>query len=293
MSVQDMARWIFEHGEPEDPRTDIDTASLRRRFPALANVQMMDMEIAGSAGNLPLRSYRDPGAPASGRGFVWAHGGAFLGGHLDMPEAHWVSMELAAAGIPVLSIDYAKCVNGTHFPAPSDDVLRVWEAASANSEEWLGVASDCLLLGGASAGATLTAGVVQRLVDTGREVPAGLLLVYPALHPDSTQPNRPFDPKTKVGELALNYAGSLENLANPQVFPGLGTGEGFPPTFLIACELDGFVPSAVQFRSLLEGAGVDASLRIEPGANHGHINEPGDSGAMLTVRAMAKWIKQP
>lgn len=292
MSVQDMARWIFENGEPADPRTDIDTESLRRRFPSLGNVLMEDMEIQGSCGMLPLRSYQDPSAVPTGRGLVWAHGGAFLGGHLDMPEAHWVAMELAAAGTPVLSIDYAKCINGVHFPAPSDDVLKIWEAATANSMHWLGLESARLILGGASAGATLVAGVVQRLVDMRRPAPEGLVLVYPALHPDSSSPDIPFDPETKVGELALNYAGSAENLTNPQVFPGLGTGEGFPATLIVACEKDQFVPSAEQFHAALKKASVGCTLRIEPDSDHGHINQPGDPGAVRTIQAVSRWISE-
>lgn len=292
LNVQDMARWIFEHGEPADPRTDIDTGSLRRRFPALGNVRMKDMQIQGSIGMLPLRSYQDPGAVPTGRAFVWAHGGAFLGGHLDMPEAHWVAMELAAAGIPVLSIDYAKCINGVHFPGPSDDVLGIWAAAVANSAQWLGVDGARLVLGGASAGATLVAGVVQRLVDLRRPVPEGLVLVYPALHPDSTSPDVPFDPETKVGELALNYAGTMENLTNPQVFPGLGTGDGFPSTLTVACEKDEFVPSAEQFHSTLKKASVDSTLRIEPDSGHGHINQPGDPGAIRTIQEISRWISE-
>lgn len=290
MSVQDMARWIFENGEPSDPRTDIDTVSLRRRFPALASVQMKDLQIQGASGILPLRSYLDPEASPTGRALVWAHGGAFLGGHLDMPEAHWVAMELAAVGIPVLSIDYAKCVNGVHFPEPSNDVLLIWEAAAANSVEWLGTKGTRLVLGGASAGATLVAGVVQRLVDMRRAVPEALVLVYPALHPDSTKPDTPFNPETKVGELALNYAGTMQNLSNPHVFPGLGNGEGFPSTMIVACERDEFLPSAEQFHATLKTASVTSTLRIESDSGHGHINQPGDPGAVRSIQEISKWI---
>ena len=47
-----------------------------------------------------------------------------------------------------------------------------------------GVGPDAVLLGGASAGGNLTAGAVARLRDAGEPVPAGLVLVYPVVHPN-------------------------------------------------------------------------------------------------------------
>ena len=40
-------------------------------------------------------------------GLVWAHGGGFAAGDLDMPEADWVARSLAERGITVISVDYA------------------------------------------------------------------------------------------------------------------------------------------------------------------------------------------
>ena len=175
MPVPEMIEWIARNGDLADPRTDIDTASLRRRFPRLASVRTADVAIDGSRGRLPGRAYIDPNAEPTGRGLVWAHGGAFLGGGLDMPESNWVALELAARGIPVLSIDYTKCVDGVHYPVPSDDVMAWWDAAVSNSSEWLGVNGAHLLIGGASAGATLAASAVRRMIDAGSTVPSGMV----------------------------------------------------------------------------------------------------------------------
>jgi len=291
LSVAQMLERIRVFGEPADPRDDIDTVSLKRRFSHLTNVRAADISISGPSGPLSARTYVDPSAISTGRGIVWAHGGAFLGGHLDMPEAHWVSLELASSGIPVVSIDYTKCVGGMHFPIPSDDVLAAWEFVLERSDELLRIHPTGVLLGGASAGATLAASAVQRLSDDDRPVPAGLVLVYPALHPDSTRASASLDEMPdSVREISMNYAGSVEALDDPQAFPGVGTASGFPRTLLVACELDGFVTSAVDFHRSLERAGVDATLRIEAGADHGHINEPSDPTARRTIDAMREWI---
>ena len=77
-------------------------------------------------------------------------------------------------------------------------------------------------------------------------------------------------------------------LADPHVFAGLGTGEGFPPTLVVVCELDGLRPSGEAFAALLADAGVDVQLHLEPGADHAHINEPSDPPTALpTIAAIA------
>lgn len=286
----DALAWLRENGEPVDPRPDVDTASLRRRFPHLARVSISELVVPSPHGPQPARVYRDHSAAPSRRALVWVHGGAFIGGHLDMPESNWVALELAARGIPVFAVDYTKCLGDVHYPVPSDDVLAAWRHALSRSEELLAVAPDALLLGGASAGGTLTAGAVARLRDAGEEVPAGLVSVYPAAHPDGGRPGELPDPAMPMTQIALNFAGSPEGLADPHVFAGLGSGHGFPPTLVVVCEEDGLRPSGEAFAALLRDADVDVSLRVEAGADHAHINEPSDPTALPTIEAIAEWI---
>ena len=227
MPIADAVRWLAENGEPADPRTDIDTASLKRRFPHLAAVETADIRIDGPHGRLvPARLYRDAAAPASGRALVWVHGGAFIGGYLDMPEANWVALELAARGIPVLSVDYVKCLGDVHFPEPTDEVRTAWEHARAHAEELFGVDADALLLGGASAGGNLTAGAVAQLQDAGEPVPAGLVLVYPAVHPNGPEASAEVDLASPHGQLAMNFAGSERLCATRTRSPRSGGSTG-------------------------------------------------------------------
>lgn len=282
--------WLAENGEPADPRADIDTASLERRFPRLVGVVTEDVEFAGPHGPIPARAYRAPAAAATGRGLVWVHGGAFIGGNLDMPESNWVARELASRGIPVLSVDYTKCLRDVHYPVPVDEIVAAWEHARAQSESLLGVPAESLALGGASAGGTLTAGATTDLVASGAVLPSSLVLVYPALHPNGPAASTELDPSSPHAQIALNYAGSTEALLDPRAFAGVGTGGGFPPTLIVVCEADELRPSGEAFASTLEKAGVPVSLYTEAGAAHGHINNPGDEGALLTIAAIARWL---
>jgi acetyl esterase len=159
-----------------------DTAELVSRFPELGAVEMRDVAVSGPHGTVPTRLYRRPGDDA-GAALVWVHGGGFIGGDLDMPEAHWVSLTSASRGFPVLSVDYRKCLRGVHFPTPSDEVLAAWLWAVQHATE-LGSSPDRLHLGGASAGGNLVAGVTKRLRDGAGPMPASLILVYPLVHPE-------------------------------------------------------------------------------------------------------------
>jgi acetyl esterase/lipase len=290
MPVPDAIRWLAEHGEPADPRADIDTASLVRRFPHLAGVETEDRSVDGPHGPVPIRVHRDGTATPTGRALVWVHGGAFIGGHLDMPESNWVARELAARGIPVVAVDYAKCLGDVHFPVPSDDVLAAWRFATDAATDLVGVAPESLLLGGASAGGALTAGAVTRLCDAGEPVPAGLVLVYPVLHPNGPEASADVDLDSPHGQLTLNYAGSEAALADPHAFAGLGDGHGFPPTLIVVCERDELRTSGERFAEALAAAGVAVEFHLEAGAAHGHIDQPGDEGALRTVAAVAEWV---
>lgn len=290
LPLPEALRRLREHGEPVDPRPDIDTESLRRRFPRLAQVKTTDLTVETPHGPQPARAYRDDTAEPVGRALVWVHGGAFIGGYLDMPESNWVALELAARGIPVLAIDYVKCLGDVHFPAPSDDVLAAWRFARSHAAELLGVEADALLLGGASAGGNLAAGAVARLRDGREPMPDGMVLVYPALHPDGAHPDSLPNPDSAALQLSLNFAGGPDGLHDPHAFPGLGNPAGYPPTLVVVCELDGLRPSGEAFARRLSEAGSDATLYVEAGADHAHLNEPADPTAARTIEVMSGWI---
>ena len=81
--------------------------------------------VPGPHGPVPVRIYTPPSRPGTDRAaLVWVHGGAFLGGDLDMREADGVAREICArAGAVVVSVDYRLCHGGVTYPVPHDDVV--------------------------------------------------------------------------------------------------------------------------------------------------------------------------
>ena len=278
----------------------IDRAELVGRFPELADVDTRDVVIEGPHGDVAGRVYSGPGA--TGAGFVWVHGGAFIGGDLDMPEAHWVALALAARGVTVVSLDYRKALRGVHYPVPSDDVLAGWLWATAHADE-LGVAPDRLHLGGASAGGNLAAGVTKRLRDGAGPLPASLVLVYPVVH--AVLPPLSAELEAAVGadaataaaatdtfrDMSRQYAGTDAALDDPYAFAANGDVSGQPPVLVLTSEADFLRASGEAYATALADAGVEVTVATEPGTVHGHVNGPDLPGALASIGRLATWIE--
>jgi acetyl esterase/lipase len=295
-----LIRQLEESGPQPAPWEHMTAEWLKGEYPHLDGVVISDVDVLGPHGPVAARLYR--AAAESGHALVWVHGGGFIAGDLEMPEANWVGMELAARGIPVLSIDYAKALNGVRHPVPSDEVLSAWLLAASRAQELFGADADHLHIGGASAGANLTAGVTLRLRDGEGPLPASLLLLYPLVHPalpepsaattqavSTLAPEQRFAPHD-IEYVNLNYVGDEAGLSDPIAFPGLAVLDGQPPVRIIVSERDDLRPSGELYAEQLAAADVTVTLTVEPNAAHGHLNEPGSPEALRSLDRMTAWV---
>lgn len=172
-----------------------------------------DQILPGPHGDLPVRLYPVPDGVPCVAGLVWAHGGGFMYGDLDMPEADHVARTLAAQGVVVVSVDYRLCPpidqedpsaplepGGVRFPVAHDELVLAFRWAVGAD---LGAPAGSWSLGGASAGGNLAAGASVHLRDdaaadgaTGpdgaadvppsgtaaQRAPRSTVLAYPVLH---------------------------------------------------------------------------------------------------------------
>lgn len=245
------------------------------------DVSVQDLTVPGPHGPIPVRMYTPATTPR--RALLWLHGGGFLNGDLDMPEAHQVSAELSArAGALVVSVGYRLAVDGTHYPVPVDDAHAAWlwfaEALRLRSGPLRPVA-----LGGASAGAAIALSAAIRLRDQGQPGPDALLLAYPFAH----FPNPELDADTRAEMEALpaylrctregvefmvrNYVGRLNDLP-ASAMPGAADLRGLPATALVLAQYDDLRPSGELLARQLETAGVGVRSYLAAGMTHGHLN---------------------
>jgi acetyl esterase/lipase len=275
------------------------TETLVAAFPALGDIDVEPLVIGGPHGDVDARIYRSPDPEAV---LVWVHGGAFAFGDLDMPEAHWVSLALAARRITTISVEYRKSIGGVHHPVPGDDVLAAWRWADAN-RALIAYDGAALHLGGASAGGCLTAATAKRVRDGGGRLPASLVLVYPVAHAVLPEPSDElratlaqappeavmFDDASTLS-VALNYVGDERAFGDPYAFPANGDHTGMPATLIVNAEYDRLRASGEAFGAALGASGVDVQVVTETGTPHGHINDPSLPEAHRSIDRIAEWI---
>lgn len=293
---------------PKPPEPDIDV-ELATRLEAQAasgdymplSVVSEEVEAPGPHGPVRLRVYQ-PDADGSERPLlVWCHGGGWVGGDLDMPEADATARELCVrAGAVVISVDYRLATQGVHYPVPHDDVYAAYGWASSRAAEL--AATSRVVIGGGSAGANLAAGVALRLRDDG-DAPAGVMLLYPAVHPVLPPASEELADKLALlpsqhgfrpdlmKPVVENYLGGPLETCSPYAMPGIADDLGdYPPTLIINCEYDGLRASGEVFAAALEAAGVDVVQLLAQDVLHGHINSPWLPQAQQSYADMAAWL---
>lgn len=252
-----------------------------------------------------------PAAAPNGTGLVWAHGGAFAFGDIDMPESDWVSRELSARGTSVVSVDYRLAPvpagfrddiaerAGAHFPAGSDDMVTAFRWARATAAK-LGIRPDALAIGGTSAGGNLAAGAALRLEN--EAAPALVVLAYPTLLAVQPPPDDALRAKLdaepdadRFGPDAVrwmyeNYLGGRLDGAPLAAIPGLATTDdlaAFPPTLMVNGDVDELRVSGEHFAATLAAAGREIDVVTERGTQHGHLNRPEEAAAARTIERIA------
>ncbi|MFZ0530003.1 MAG: alpha/beta hydrolase [Propionicimonas sp.] len=281
------AAWDAPHGEPET-----------------GPVLVEDRRIPGPHGDIPVRVYR-PASPGADRAaLVWLHGGAFMFGDLDMPEADQVSRGIVArADAVVVSVDYRLALNGVHFPVPHDDVMAAFRWTRAQAEE-LGIDPARVAIGGGSAGGNLAAGAALHLRDLG-ETPWQALLAYPLVHPVLPEPSADLAECLAMTPPALTfdaqasrwinecYLGGPVETAGPYAFAGLADSlAGFPPTCIENDEFDNLRSSGEAFAVALVRDGVEVEQRCVRGVPHGHLNRIGFGPAHDTLDVFAARLRR-
>ena len=272
--------------------------------PPPPQVQTRDDAVPGPHGPVPVRVYSPAGAHTDRPGLVWLHGGAFLGGDLDMPEADWTARHMAdRAGAVVVTVDYRLCTGGVHYPVPHDDVVAAVRWARENAAG-LGMDRTRISLGGASAGGNLAIGAALKLRDEDGEPPAALLPIYPVAH--SVLPPASAALAARMAEVPpvlrflpedtdsfnTNYLGGPLSAADGYAFGALAVLEGLCPTLVLNAEYDDLRASGEDFTARLALAGVDVRQVLVPGMLHGFLNtrsdlEPVDRALTLMADVVA------
>lgn len=287
-------------------------------------------DVALEEGGFDFRLRVYPADTPNGSALVWLHGGAFMFGTLEMPEADQVGRRLSALGTTVISVDYtlapldaldafAAPEPDAEFPSPEQlraeaeaagprarfpvaglQTVAAFDWAVANAATY-GADPARVSLGGASAGANLSAGAAMRLRDRGTTSPRVLALVYPSVHDGILEPN------AETAEILLDvpparlFTSEMRAAINRNFLPdghdphgyafaGGHDLAGLPEVLIVNAERDSLRPSGEAFAAELAAASVDVRVVREPGAMHGYLNEVGHPASEHTLALLAETV---
>ena len=206
--------------------------------------------------------------PDDTRVYFEPHGGAFIVGGGEVCRATGI-MTARKLGLRVWSVDY-RMPPDHPYPSAVDDCLVClsrWLLDHHRPEE--------IVVGGVSAGGTLSAALILRARDEGLPMPAAAVLLTPGT--DLTQSGDTFHTNSGVDTVItssdpsalLLYAGG-HDLRDPYVSPVFGDmPKGFPPTLLASGTRDLLLSDTVRMHRALRAAGVPAELHVLEAAPHG------------------------
>lgn len=209
--------------------------------------------------------------PASGESratYLDIHGGGFYMDSAARGDAR--NARLAdALGVTVVSVDY-RLAPECPWPAAPDDCETAALWLVGEGSEAFG--TERVLIGGASAGATLAMTTLLRLRDRGLvDRIAGALLQFGAYDLSGQSPSG----RLYADEWFIQaYVGDVSDRTIPDVSPLFGDLRDLPPTLLLVGTRDILLEDNLAMAARLSAAGNEVDLRVFPEAMHGFTSHP-------------------
>jgi acetyl esterase len=241
--------------------------------------EVIDREIPGPRGPIPVRAYRPCDATALPVA-VYLHGGGFTMGSLESHDR--LCRALAnRSGCLVVAVDY-RLAPEHPFPAGIDDAdaATTWVAAHAGE---LGGDPDRVAIGGDSGGGTFGAVVSMLARDRGApELRFQYLLNPGGLDFDYTRPSCEanadgcFLTMDLVRWIEGQYFSRPDQMTDPRAALNLAPDlSGMPPAIVITAEHDPVRDQGLEYVRRLREAGVPVQHTDYPGMIHGFVNFKG------------------
>jgi acetyl esterase len=296
----DEVRRYFEQAGPDTAKETFDPVLLRRQNNAAGLLTRGGLDSVGSVSEslirgVPTRRYLPVSGSGKRLGVVWAHGGAWVHGDLEVYDG--VARALSnVLGAEVLAVDY-RLAPEHPFPAGLDDV---WNVVLQAAEEF-----EVVVVAGDSSGGNLVAAAALKARDEGIRLGAQLL-IYPVLDADDSDFKRafrarytPFLNQARFGQSSYDrirwiwdmYAPDPARRSSALASPARATDlSGVAPAVIITAEHDILRGEDEVYAARLRAAGVPVELLEFPGQIHGFLQMRGvfaDAARALDLGAAA------
>ncbi len=222
-----------------------------------------------------LRIYKPKNIVAPTPVLIWMHGGGYVLGKPEQDDGS-CAQYVRELGIAVVSVDY-RCAPKHPFPAGLEDCYSALKWVESHSEE-LGMDTNRIAIGGASAGGGLAAALIQLAHDRQAIAPVFQLLIYPMLD-DRTALRTDIDDRINVTwsqksnrfgwESYLGKPCGAEDVPAYSVPARREDLSGLPPAWIGVGSLDVFHDEDAAYAQRLKECGIECQMEIIPGAFHG------------------------
>jgi acetyl esterase len=219
---------------------------------------------------------------------LFVHGGGWYKGTAE--DERKLGMQLAEAGLVVVSVDYALAPEHP-FPAGLNDVVEAarWIADRDNIAAFGGDANR-IGLSGASAGANLAAAATGVIAaEGGHPRVEALVLLYGIydLLPIVAIPGPNPVYESYLGENWHN------RISDPRVSPVNADLSAFPPTYVCCGDEDRALGFSLRMIGALAASGTPVTASIVAGANHVFLNIPDViPGAAPELHRITSWLQE-
>ena len=232
-------------------------------WPVADDVELTTVDVNGMPGEYSIVSGSDPS-----RVLMFLHGGGYCSGSIQS-HRRWVTEAGRAAKMRTLAVAY-RLAPEHPFPAAYDDALTAWRFLRNQ-----GIDAAKIAIGGDSAGAGLTLGLIGRLRDANEELPACAWLISPwsdlTMSGSSLVSKAAADPlihKEYLNELADAYLPAGMDRKDPRVSPLFADLRNFPPMLIQVGSEETLLDDATRLAAQAGAADVAVTLEIWPQMIH-------------------------
>jgi acetyl esterase len=266
-------RSSFEELPVQEARQEIRREAFSVAGPPIPVARVEERRVRGADGQLPARLYVPFEAPSPAPLLVYFHGGGWVVGDLDTHDqpCRFLARE---AGALVLSVAY-RLAPEHRFPAPVDDCLAALRFAVDDASD-LGADPARIGVGGDSAGANLAAAVSRLAAGDGGPAPIFQLLIYPVADLSRKRESYRlfregfFLTESQMDWYRGHYLPGEETALDPRASPILASDlSGLPPAHVVTAGFDPLRDEGEDYAVALRAAGVQTSMKREPGLIHG------------------------
>lgn len=240
-------------------RDSVDKATARMKMPKGVQTETAQIEQMAAEWIIPEQA-------AQGKVLLYIHGGGFISGSVQTHRMH-VAKFAMGSGLKSLLFNY-RLAPEHPFPAAPEDCVTAYR--------WLlrqGYAPEDIVVGGESAGGTLTLALLLALKEEKIALPAAAFSISPVTDlrcgADSFRTNAKKDiaPQGSWDVWTGYYIGDEEPTL-PLLSPLMGNYEGLPPLYICVGTHEIHLDDCVNVAQKAKAAGVAVTLRIWPNMIH-------------------------